>query len=269
MTERLSGSNNNSTLETAESKLSRLIDSGDSVNGDFLKRALANKEITKNQYVALADKLLEKSEWVEEGLVSAGKKLGAQVEELEIDPVTKLFKHNLLERKLGDLIKELNFESTLGQRRQSRLHAVMVIATDLDDLKRWNTYGHSIGDKALQTIADSLKETTRNNDYIFRLGDKSDEIVMTVRIEKDLKPDELEKIFKNIQNAINSRYIKIDDVKLPVTAAAGCVILKPGESRNVEQILHAADLNQTADKALEIKRQRIEKAIASLNSKPN
>lgn len=38
--------NNNLLSETAESRLSRLIDSGDSVNSALLKRALADKEIT-------------------------------------------------------------------------------------------------------------------------------------------------------------------------------------------------------------------------------
>jgi len=246
--------------------LDHLIDTSDSVDSTRLNSVLEVKRITQEEYVKLAQKLMKKSEWIEDELVNTGKKLGAQVEELEIDPVTKLSKRNLLEKKLSDLTEELNFESTSEKKRRFPLCAVMIIAIDVDNLKIWNdTYGHSMGDKALQIIANSLKEVTRDGDYIFRLGDKADEIIMAVRIEKELKPDELEKRFKNIQNRINSKFIEINNSKLPVTAAAGYVILKPGESRNNEQILHAADVNQLADKAPEVKKQRIEKATLDLS----
>lgn len=256
---------NNSEMREDYNLLNHLIDSSDSVDGTRLDGALATKRITQEEYIELAHKLMKKGEWVEEGLTNTAKKLEAQVEELEIDPVTKLFKHNLLERKLSNLIKELNLELFSEQRRQPHLFAVMVIVADLDNLKTWNTYGHSVGNKALQTIANSLKEITRDNDYVFRLGDKSDEIVITLRIENDLPDDKLKEIFKNVQNAVNSKYLEIDNVKLPVTAATGYVVLKRGESRTNEEILHDADIIQTADKAPEIKKQRIDKATIDLN----
>lgn len=256
-----SSDNKSSSSEIVESRLLRLINSGDSVDSALLKSALADKEITESQYIALANKLFEKYELVEEGLANVGKKLEARVEELGIDPVTKLFKHDLLEQKLSFLVKELNLED---KRRHSPLCAVMIMAIDLDNLRIWNIHGHSVGDKALRIVADSLKEATRANDCVFRLGDKSDEIVVVMRIEKDLNSDELEKIFKNVQGVANSKYVEVGDEKVPVTVAMGYVVLKPGESRGNKEILNAADVNQTADKEPEVKIQRIMKAKADL-----
>ena len=256
---------NNSEINDNYRLLDSLIDSSDSVDMARLDSALKIKQITQEEYIELARKLMKRSEWIEEELINTEKKRGAQVEELEIDPVTKLFKRNLLEQKLNDLIKELNFKSNSEKKRRFPLCAVMIISIDVDNLKIWNdTYGHSVGDKALQTIANSIKEIIRDGDYIFRLGDKADEIIVTMRIEKDLKPDKLKEIFQNTKHKVSSKFIEINNLKLPVTAAMGYVILKPGESKSSEQILHAADLNQTADKAPEIKKQRIEKATLDL-----
>src|SRR3989344_3669188 len=71
----------------------------------------------------------EYSEIVEDGLSTTAKRLSTQVEKLEIDPVTGLFRRNILEQKLNDLIRELN---TIESRRKSPLEAVLVVAIDLD-----------------------------------------------------------------------------------------------------------------------------------------
>ena len=54
---------------------------------------------------------------------------------------------------------------------------------------------------------------------------------------------------------------------MPVTAAAGYVVVKPGDLRNVEQILEEADANQVLDKDTEAKTLRIEKAAEVLLAK--
>ncbi|MFA6353473.1 MAG: GGDEF domain-containing protein [Candidatus Paceibacterota bacterium] len=254
-----------SSSKTIASKLSDLIDSGDSVDSTVLMSALEKEEITQYQYITLANQLMKKGEWTEDALANVGKKLGDQIEGLGIDPVTNLMRSNFLEERLDRLIKELNFKLTPEKKRSSPLFAVMVIAIDVDNLRIWNTYGHAVGDKALRIIADSVKEVIRDDDGAFRLGDKSDEIIVTMRITQDLEPSKLEEIFRRVKHKLNSKFIEIDNIKLPVTVAAGCAILKPGESRKNKEIIHAADLNQATDKTLEVKEERIKKATVNLN----
>lgn len=262
--------NNDSSFETPEAKLSRLIDSSNSIDSGLLERALRDNEITESQYVALARKLFQRQELIEQGLSDTAIKLANKVEKLGIDPVTKLFKHDSLDKKLGDLIKELNFKPSLEHSgRQSPLHAVMIIALDLDDLRTWNNkYGHPVGDEALLTIANSLKTSTRDMDYIFRRdveymfrrGDKSDEIIVALRFDKNLQLDKLEEIFQHIRDSANAGYVEVNGKKLPVTAAAGYEILKQGEQRNIEQILKDVDAKQMEDKKPEVKERRITEA---------
>ncbi|MEK7287394.1 MAG: GGDEF domain-containing protein, partial [Elusimicrobiota bacterium] len=46
-----------------------------------------------------------------------------------------------------------------------------VIMADIDDFKKVNdTYGHNVGDQALKTVAESIKENIRQGDFVARIG---------------------------------------------------------------------------------------------------
>lgn len=79
----------------------------------------------------------------------------------QTDPLTGLFNQlamtRLLERELA-----------LGRRSGQPL-ALLVV--DLDHFKAINdAFGHSIGDRVLQTVAERLQQVTRASDYLFRYG---------------------------------------------------------------------------------------------------
>jgi diguanylate cyclase (GGDEF)-like protein len=248
--------------------LDHLIDSGDSIDSSRLANALESNLITEKQHSILTSRLLKRSELMVEGLASGGRMLGAQVEDLGIDPVTKLHRRNFLVEKLGDTIKRLKRQTSSEsseKRRQSVLCCAMVVAIDLDNLKEWNKIGHPEGDKALLTLANSIKRVIRDTDYAFRMNDKSDEIIVLLRFGKELDENQLIGKFEEIKKAINSEYIEIKGEKLPVTAAAGYVVLKAGESRDIDQVIKATDESQKADKQEEIKARRIEDAKKRLN----
>ena len=142
----------------------------------------------------------------------------------------------------------------------------MVIQADLDNLKQWNTlYGLSGGDEALKSIADSLNESIRGGDYVFRRGDKSDEFVLVLRMEKEMSADDIKKVFEDIQKKVTGTFVKVDGKKMPITAALGYLVLKPGESREVKQILDDIDEAQRYNKNPDIKNKRIEEATQRLN----
>ena len=58
--------------------------------------------------------------------------------------------------------------------------------------------------------------------------------------------------------------MKVDGKKMPITAAIGYLVLKPGESREVKQILDAIDETQRYNKNPDIKNKRIEEATQRL-----
>lgn len=240
--------------------LSYAIEHGDDgVDLAYLKLA-KGKGLPEQQYNELVEKLLSRHEKIEGPLADVGMKLVKENSELEVDPVTKLQKHNFLEKRLGGLIKELNFPKNKESRNTPILSSVVVVAVDLDNLKKWNEYGHSVGDEALLAVANSLKASIRGGDFVFRRGDKSDEFVVILRIDSEIDIDRINQLFETIKGKVNNNFIKVDGAEMPVTAAMGYVILKPGESREITQILDAADLNQVADKTPEVKKKRIAEA---------
>ena len=250
-----------STIKKGYEYLAHAIEHGiDEV--DLLRLKLALKgEISDQQYNELVEKLLSRHEKTEGPLADVGIKLAKENNDLGIDPVTKLEKNNLLEKRLGDLIKELNFPKTKENRSTPTLSSVVVVAVDLDNLKKWNDeYGHRFGDEALFVLTSSLKASIRGGDFVFRRGDKSDEFIVLLRIDNEIDKDRINQLFEIIKTKANSNFIKVDGVDMPVTAAMGYIILKPGESREIKDILDVADLNQVAEKIPEIKKRRIEEA---------
>lgn len=227
------------------------------VNEFGVDRAFNPDEIKKRQQ----EKEIKSQQEEIEGLKS-------QIVKFKTDPVTGLERNHLLNQKLKNLIEELNHNTEGGE---SSLFAVMVVALDLDDLRKWNKHGHKVGDKALEIIASSIKRVIKNKDHAFRRGDKSDEIVVVMRIEKNLDDNTLkEVIFERLQRVVNAGFIEINEngekIKEPVTASADFIVLKPGESRSVDEILAEVDARQVADKENpQRKENRINKARELLN----
>ena len=241
------------------SRLKHEMETSDAVDRARLYSALQNEEIDQGEYVELADALLAKKELIIDGLAHGANNLGDKVEQLGIDPVTKLLKRDSLVEKLEHSLNQL-------KKIERPLHSVMLVAIDLDNLKKWNSIGHPTGDKALLTVANAVKGAIRDTDFGFRLGDKSDEIIVMLNFNQQLSPKRLQEKFEEIRNAVNSRYIEVEGKKLPVTAATGYVTLEPNESRGVEDILGAVDRSQVADKEAEVKEKRIKEAEERLAS---
>ena len=106
-----------------------------------------------------------------------------------------------MQSKTADLTKVLNrrgFED-LGQKSIDIALEMdnegMIFFIDMDGLKKINdTYGHSMGDKAIQAQAQVLKKALRSNDVIGRVG--GDEFVA---ITIGMKPESLPKIRTKIE----------------------------------------------------------------------
>lgn len=90
---------------------------------------------------------------------------------------------------------------------------------DINKFKNINdTYGHMVGDKALESLADCLKKTFRENDVIMRLGGDEFAVYAPGLLNEESALNCIERFFDNIR-AINIPEMKGDSV----TASLGGV----------------------------------------------
>jgi diguanylate cyclase (GGDEF)-like protein len=91
--------------------------------------------------------------------------------------------HDVLTKLANRVNFETHLKSSLAycERRNTKIALFFI---DLDKFKDVNdTYGHSIGDEMLKTVAKRLEESIRKEDFIARLG--GDEFVLIIKDVKD------------------------------------------------------------------------------------
>jgi diguanylate cyclase (GGDEF)-like protein len=121
---------------------------------------------------------------------------------------------------------------------------VSLILMDLDGLKYINdTFGHRVGDWALQEVARTLRATTRNYDTCVRYG--GDEFIVVLsgcgREEADTKRLEL-------QNAVRRVVLEVEPGRLlPLSISAGLAVF-PDDGETYEALLARADRRMYRDK---------------------
>lgn len=222
-------------------KFKKLIEKGDeSVNAIVLKQALEAGKITPQELNELSLELLERAELIEEGL------LGVE----GIDPLTRVLGKGKLIPELEKLIKSLNFSN---EHRKFNTKAIMIVVIDLNRFKYLNdTYGHSAGDRALIAFAERLKAVTKKGkDLIFRSGGDEFIVVLPVDSDEDIPEEVLETIFHKLKHETNNGFsIKVenDTQDFLLHASMGYAVLRKGDSKTAEEILHEADLEMYKDK---------------------
>jgi diguanylate cyclase (GGDEF)-like protein/PAS domain S-box-containing protein len=152
-----------------------------------------------------------------------------RVKELEklalLDSLTNLANRSLCEREL---------ESRFVERRRLGV-SFGVLFLDVDCLKGFNdTYGHGVGDRALQSIAGTLASNARPFDLFGRWG--GDEFIGIIR---DVGECELRIVGDRIRNLAEESYISHGDVALRVTVSMGGTLV--GEDDTMESLLRRVD----------------------------
>lgn len=140
---------------------------------------------------------------------------------------------------LTNLANRVQFESHLkntiefSKRKETKIALFFI---DLDKFKDVNdTYGHTMGDEMLKTIAKRLNQSIRKEDFIARLG--GDEFVLII---KDVKNSEdmitlADKLNENIKEPI-----VINDKVFFMTLSIGISIF-PDDGKNNEDLIKHAD----------------------------
>jgi len=149
---------------------------------------------------------------------------------------------NLPNRRLfGDRLQQ----AVESARRNEHLMAILFI--DVDNFKRINdSYGHSIGDKVLRTVASQLVTCLRRCDSVGREYDDEDVSVarlggdeFTILLERLDKAEDAARIAKRIIDSISVPFLLGDD-EIVVTPSIGISVF-PYDGDGVEDLVKNAD----------------------------
>ena len=122
------------------------------------------------------------------------------------DPLTDLYNRGVFEDRLTSF--------------EDRDNAMILL--DLDYFKQMNdTYGHQVGDRALQKLARALQDSFRGEDYVCRIGGDEFAVIM-VNVGKEMKP-----LVETKVNLIR-RKIAVEDEVPPFTLSIGVAFSEDG-----------------------------------------
>ncbi len=148
---------------------------------------------------------------------------------------------------LSDPLTELNNRRALDwelprqvQNARARQESLSVLMLDIDFFKTINdTYGHSVGDRALQLVSSRLRHNLRFRDTLFRYGGEEFVIILSGsdQYEADL-------VGRRLCQLIADQPFTIDDVlDLTITISAGTASLKSTDDPRGASLLQRADQN--------------------------
>jgi diguanylate cyclase (GGDEF)-like protein/PAS domain S-box-containing protein len=142
------------------------------------------------------------------------------------DPLTNLPNRLLLKARLN---KSIDKCTELKQK-------LAIFFIDIDNFKIINdTYGHSIGDKIINLVAQRLQKNIRKNDTISRIG--GDEFIIV--IEDVLEQKNIEKIASKIMDDFKEP-LKLEEYLFETTISMGISIF-PNNGLDAEELIKQAD----------------------------
>lgn len=154
---------------------------------------------------------------------------------------------------LSDPLTELNNRRALDwemprqvQNARLRSEPLSLIMLDVDFFKSINdTYGHPVGDRALQLVASRLRHNLRFRDTLFRYGGEEFVIILsnTDQLETDLVAHRLCRLISEQPFSIN------DSLDLNITISAGTACLRRDDDPRGASLLRRADSNLLRAKA--------------------
>jgi diguanylate cyclase (GGDEF)-like protein len=142
------------------------------------------------------------------------------------DPLTKVYNRHYLEHVLR--------RETKRSERYDR--AIGFLMIDVNDFKHINDrFGHQIGDRVLEEVAELLLNELRETDVVVRYG--GDEFLVILPEAGDRVGPVRQRILHRV-GSVNER---IDPALAPITLSIGVAAWSPGKSQAIEQVLAEAD----------------------------
>ncbi len=141
---------------------------------------------------------------------------------------------------LTGLVNAIFFHAVLGREidrslRTGRTCGLMVI--DIDHFKQINdTYGHAMGDKALQAVAEHLRLSLRSMDTAARIGGEEFAVILP-----ECAPDDAISAATRIHSGLNPLTLKSDQNTLRLNTSVGLVWTSPNTPVSSAELLSEAD----------------------------
>jgi len=148
---------------------------------------------------------------------------------------------------LSDPLTELNNRRALDwelprqiQNARNRAETLSLVMLDIDYFKRINdTYGHPVGDRALQLVASRLRHNLRFRDTLFRYGGEEFVIILS-----NTDQHEALVVSRRLCRLISEQVFNIEEgLDLNITISAGTATLEPHDDPKGLSLLRRADQN--------------------------
>nr|WP_320116639.1 diguanylate cyclase [uncultured Desulfuromonas sp.] len=153
------------------------------------------------------------------------------------DAVRFMALHDNLTRLPNRYLLMERLEQSLAQARRSR-QPMVVLFMDLDGFKQVNDiYGHDVGDKLLQGVAERVQQLMRDSDTLARMG--GDEFVILLPQVDGLSG--VETLISRINEALQSPF-QFDSIEVKGRASVGFSLF-PENGETAEELLRVADQN--------------------------
>jgi len=162
--------------------------------------------------------------------LSSLKAIELRIKELEemalLDNLTRLANRNYIEKELFVRFEETKrFGVPFG-----------ILYMDIDDFKNFNdSYGHDVGDRVLQFVADTLVRNSRPFDVIGRWG--GDEFVGIMR---NVSRRQLTYLGNRLRTLVEASYIQTESEKLHVSISIGATLVCDSDS--MDTLIKRADI---------------------------
>ena len=171
------------------------------------------------------------------------KEMSRHAEELKMvamkDGLTGLYNRNAFDNKIG---------GTLIKARESG-GALSIILLDVDRFKTINdVFGHVAGDKILEKVGQSLRETFREDDFLARYG--GDEFV--VLIEGMTEEMARQRVAYFRKNLARKRFVSHKKGEITISVSAGIAVARRDDT--VESFLDRADQAMYLEKQAHVKK---------------
>lgn len=141
----------------------------------------------------------------------------------QTDSLTGLNNRTVLEDSVPQLLKS------------SKDISFGVVFADIDNFKSFNdTYGHAVGDLALEVASKTLEQTIRKSDIVIRYGGEE---FMVLAYDVDAK--KLKALAEELRIMIEASTISRGDLDLNFTMSIGATLLREGEM--LEDTIKRAD----------------------------
>jgi diguanylate cyclase (GGDEF)-like protein/PAS domain S-box-containing protein len=150
-----------------------------------------------------------------------------------LDPLTQVGNRRCIDQQLRARLDELHRYH----------HPFGVLLMDINAFKQMNdTYGHLVGDKVLQIVANTLVRCARTSDQVGRWG--GDEFLV---IAQHVDQAALTTIAERMCSLIQQSFLQLDRELIRVTTSAGAALAEPGDTP--ESLLERADMHLYRNKA--------------------